>query len=266
MKYIICYLFDPSNKNKNELDYINIITKKTGNAIKHIMKNIHLFDNEKDIENELHKFMNYSNTSFELICASGRNNSIIHYTKNNSKLNGLILLDIGFKYNGYCSDVARTFPLNKKFNNLETILYNMIYNLSEYAIANIKNTFTLEQLEHIFRKKYLSYLLKLNFIYTNDIKLTYLFMPHNIGHNIGTNVHDTPLSCFKNNIVFTIEPGIYFQNNLLNNNNININEVKKFWHIGGIRIEDTISIYDDNIHVLSNNIPKSIHDIETFMS
>ena len=66
-------------------------------------------------------------------------------------------------------------------------------------------------------------------------------------------------------MIITIEPGIYFIDHLLNSNKlINIKEVEKYKKIGGIRIEDTILINQNDCTVLSN-IPKEINDIEKLL-
>jgi Xaa-Pro aminopeptidase len=125
-KYILCSTnFDgtliSSNNNrkikcKRELDNINYITKKTGLSILHIMKNIEKYNTEKEIQNAIQNYMIGYEIAFPLICASKQNGSIIHYIDNKDNLDGLLLMDIGFKYKNLCCDIARTIPINKKFN------------------------------------------------------------------------------------------------------------------------------------------------------
>jgi Xaa-Pro aminopeptidase len=249
-------------KNNLELNNIKYITQKTCLAIIYIIKHIKKLKTEKQVEIILKKYMRNYKEAFPLICASGRNNSIIHYHTNSDNLSGLLLIDIGFCYNQYCCDLARTIPINGFYNEKEKLLYNMIYNLSIFSINNIKIGSSMEELEILMREQYLYYLLKLNFITKNDIKLTYLFMPHRLGHSIGLDVHDIEFQKFENKNVFTIEPGIYFQDKLLKNEYINNTEVLKYWVIGGIRIEDMLSIENDNIILLSNQLPRTLEEIE----
>ena len=72
------------------------------------MRHIKYLNNENDVMLLFKKYLldnNIQNLSFKPICASGRNNSILHYTTNNKKIsrNSLILMDVGCKYNNYCS-------------------------------------------------------------------------------------------------------------------------------------------------------------------
>ena len=77
----------------------------------------------------------------------------------------------------------------------------------------------------------------------NDERIAQLFMVHPLGHSIGIDVHDTgDINILKNNMVITIEPGIYFTNRLNNNEFINKKELAKYKSIGGIRIEDVIQV------------------------
>jgi Xaa-Pro dipeptidase len=79
-------------------------------------------------------------------------------------------------------------------------------------------------------------------------------MPHHIGHSIGIDVHDIAFPIFKNNVVFTIEPGIYFNEYLYDNRYINREMVEKYYYIGGIRIEDTAMIENSRVIVLSKKL------------
>ena len=101
------------------------------------------------------------------------------------------------------------------------------------------------------------------------IKVTYVFMPHSLGHTIGLDVHDkislNNLEKLKENMIITIEPGVYFIEHLLKSNNlVNLKEIQKYMKIGGIRIEDTILIQKSSCKVLSN-CPKEIHKIESII-
>jgi Xaa-Pro aminopeptidase len=254
-------------KNNDEINNIKFISEKTCLALSYIIKNIKKIKTEKEVEETIRTYMKNYKSAFPLICASGRNNSDIHYHNNNDKLSGLLLLDIGFYYNNYCCDIARTIPISGKYNYYESLLYNIIYELSNFAIKNIKLGSSIEELEILVREQYLHILLKLKFINLEDIKLTYLFMPHRLGHSIGIDIHDLEFTKFENNVVFTIEPGIYFQDKILKDININKVEVLKYWDIGGIRIEDMICIENNTINIISNEkfLPKSLNNIESFI-
>ena len=127
-----------------------------------------------------------------------------------------------------------------------------------------------------------------------------LFMPHGLGHQIGLDVHDmedlgedfvgyddkTKRSELfgtaylrmgkelKTGFVLTVEPGIYFVPTLIDiwkNENkftefINYGEVEKYKDFGGIRIEDDVLVTENGYRVLGRPVPKTIEEVEKFMS
>ena len=84
------------------------------------------------------------------------------------------------------------------------------------------------------------------------------FYPHNIGHWLGMDVHDTPSIRTNvplvNDMVITIEPGLYIGA---------ADDVPSRYHNIGIRIEDDIVVRRDKpALVLTSDVPKSISEIE----
>ena len=74
---------------------------------------------------------------------------------------------------------------------------------------------------------------------------------HSSGHYIGLYTHDVgnDKALLEENMMFTLEPGLYFDE-------LNL----------GIRIEDTILITKDGCEVLTGDIPKTVEEIETYMA
>ncbi len=67
-------------------------------------------------------------TAYPSIVGGGENGCILHYTENNSVLNegDLLLIDAGAEYQGYASDITRTFPVNGEFSEPQLELYNLV--------------------------------------------------------------------------------------------------------------------------------------------
>jgi Xaa-Pro aminopeptidase len=268
-------------KNISEINNIKKACKISSYAIIDIIKNVKNFENEKDIVYFFKKRMldhNIEKMAYLPICSNGKNNSILHYSSNNKKIrnSNLILLDIGCKYNNYCCDITRTFPKSGKFSVKQKKIYEIVLKCQKYAIEQLKDGIDWKKLEISIRLLMYDLLLKLNLVFDKivdeeKIEVTKLFMPHKLGHTIGLNTHDSvpngKLKILKQNMVITIEPGIYFNKELINLNKseiINMKEIKKYIKIGGVRIEDTILINKNNCSILSK-IPKEIVEIENII-
>jgi Xaa-Pro aminopeptidase len=259
-----------------------LFTKKT-------LLNIPKFSNELEIYRYL-KFngqltSNYTSLSYDPIVAIGLNGGILHYNKPKdiNVKDGLLLIDYGLRYKNYCCDFTRVFPVNKKFTDLEKDIYNIVY----YCFIKVKDKIKGENTSFLELTNYCYILLfyglfKNNIILENNFKFFQIkeivkyFFPHSLGHNVGLDVHDVPIQfdLLKINMIITIEPGIYFNNLLLEylkkseyNKYINwekINLILKN-NIGGVRIEDTILIIKDS-YINFINLPTSINEIEEFMN
>ncbi len=151
--------------------------------------------------------------AFKPVVASGNNASQPHHDADNRKLKkGFCIIDFGARYRGYCSDVTRTIYLDKP-SKKEIELYNRLLKIQKNTVKHIKLGMKCHQINAFCRKEMGK--LSENFI-------------HGLGHGIGLDIHELPnlkkrsKDIIKNNMVFTIEPGIYFENKI------------------GIRIEDTV--------------------------
>ena len=210
--------------------------------------------------------------AYQPICTSGKDNSILHSHNYNKKIidNSLILLDIGCKYNYYCSDITRTIPVSGKFNKIQKDIYSIVLKMNLYGISNSMNYKQFSDIHDACLNILYNGLLKLGIITNIQQEIEKkncmnLFMPHFLGHHIGIEVHDIQLSdTLKTNNVITIEPGIYFYNLQKKNKYVVKSVWNKYKNIGGIRIEDVILIQNKYSIVLSN-FPKNITEIETIM-
>jgi len=188
--------------------------------------------------------------SFKTICASGKNATVLHYSKNNSKIknNDLILFDLGAKEEGYCADISRTFPANGKFTTLQKTIYQIVLNANKKVEQNAKAGMTISDLQEICIKELTKGCMQAKLINNPEEIKKYYF--HNISHSIGLDTHDPALRKEKMPVgmVISNEPGLYFpQHNI------------------GVRIEDDLLITKNKAINLSKDIIKEIDDIEKFM-
>ena len=167
----------------------------------------------------------------------------------------LILMDVGAEYRGYTADVTRTIPVNGKFNNEQKIIYDLVYKSQEEAIkeAIIGNSFN-----DIYLKSYdiiAKGLIDLGII--SDYREARKYYPHGVSHHIGLDVHDPGSRDLMENMVITVEPGIYIPENS--------NTDPKWWNIG-VRIEDDILITNSGPVNLSIDAPRRSDEIEIIMA
>ena len=190
--------------------------------------------------------------AFTTIAATGKNACIMHYVDNDTVAQDgdMILFDLGAQWDLYCTDVSRTFPVNGKFTERQKQLYNIVLKGLEVAESLSKPGQLKNELQQISKKVMAEELVKIGMIEKEEDISKYYF--HGSGHFIGLDVHDvgdTADTVLEENMMFTLEPGLYFDDEKI-----------------GIRIEDTILITKDGCEVLSGGIPKTVEEIEEFMS
>lgn len=189
--------------------------------------------------------------AFSTIAASGKNACVLHYVANDREMQDgdMILFDLGAEWGGYASDVSRTFPVNGRFSEQQKALYQVVLKGLEAAIEKAKPGQPKNELQEISKAVMAEELIRLGMIRKPEEISKYYF--HSSGHYIGLYTHDVgddnaPL---EPDMMFTLEPGLYFE------------------ELGiGIRIEDTLLVTEEGCEVLTAGIPKTVEDIERFMS
>lgn len=189
--------------------------------------------------------------AFATIAASGENATILHYSDNNRRTNDndLILVDLGAQYKHYKADITRTFPVGGKFTERQKIIYNIVLEGQKKVIEFIKPGTEFTELTKILKQYYCAELKKIGLI-KKDKELEKYFY-HGVSHMLGLETHDIGRShegVLKPGMVLTVEPGLY------------IKEERT-----GIRIEDVVLVTDAGCEVLSDDIIKTVNDIELFM-
>lgn len=186
-------------------------------------KNLTELELSNEVEKEYLK-QGAKQLSFKTILAAGSNSSVIHYSHPSDKVKikegDFVLLDCGGHFEGgYSTDITRTFIkgepsyLQKK---VYTTVLKMFLNAYNYNVTNRTTGYTLDSAARKIHRQ--SGLSDFNF-------------NHGLGHGVGINVHENPptISCgtsgkrvLKENMVFTIEPGLYKAG------------------FGGVRLENTV--------------------------
>lgn len=181
--------------------------------------------------------------AFPSIVATGKNATVLHYMESNAVLQKgeLVVVDIGARYNGYCADITRTYPVSGVFTKRQKEIYAIVLETQEYIASRAKPGIWLSYKE---RPEASLYHIAKEFLKTKGYDK---YFPHGIGHFLGLDVHDVgdykqPLQIGD---VITIEPGVYIPEEGI-----------------GVRIEDNYWIVKDGAVCLSEGLPKSIDDIQ----
>ena len=217
---------------------------------------------ENEIEATIyHEFlMNRSaGPAYGSIIAGGDRARTLHYVANNQQCKDgeLILMDFGAEYGGYCADLTRTIPVNGKFSKRQKEVYNACLHIHDYAKSLLKPGITVVKYTEMVGDEASKTFQKIGLLSKTDIKnespenrayRKYLY--HGISHHLGIDVHDlgTKTEPIKQGMVFTVEPGIYIEEENM-----------------GVRIENNVWITKNGNVDLMKNIPRKAEEIESLM-
>ena len=294
------------HKNNNEIARLQKAIDITGEAFIDASRicnpGMYEFEIEAMVEYTFRKFGSPM-PAFTSIIASGPNATVLHYAANTRKMEDgdLLLFDIGAEYGYYSADVSRTVPVNGKFTKEQKDIYELVLKAQKAAISEMLpgNYLVANQIKS--NEIIIQGLYELGLITnpeSNWQRKFYILYP--INHYLGMYVHDVgdygaPDGIFYENItsdtiygrtldkgmVLTVEPGLYFRSNGLDQlielfgEEVPPEEIKEFvnqvlpvyekYKNIGVRIEDDVLITDEGNVVLSGNIPKEVDDIERMM-
>jgi Xaa-Pro aminopeptidase len=225
---------------------------------------------EYQVEAELmHEFLQYGAqaVAYPSIVASGPNACVLHYRDNNREMSAgeLLLIDAGCEFQGYASDITRTFPVDGKFNGPQKDVYELVL-ASQYACLDaIKPGVDFHDYhkaaERVLAQGYLDLgLVKGTLDEVLESGSYKQFYMHRAGHWLGMDVHDAGLYQVKGasqklvpGMVLTVEPGTYIRPAE--------NVPEAFWNIG-VRIEDDVLVTADGHENLTAATPKTVAEVE----
>ncbi len=185
---------------------------------------------EKEVAWEIEKILRQQGSEgvpFEIIVASGANSALPHArpTEKTILSGEPLLIDMGARINGYCSDFTRTLFLGKADKTFQEI-YDIVLKAQTTALEGISSGMTAWQADRLAR----------SIVEQAGYGDTF---GHGLGHGVGLAIHELPTinpnssDSLANGMVFTIEPGIYLAGQY------------------GIRIEDLVILENDKVRVLT---------------
>jgi Xaa-Pro aminopeptidase len=221
----------------------------------------------------LHTFTrNQCEASYIPIVGGGANACVLHYISNRDPLNDgdLLLIDAGAEYDGYASDITRTFPVNGKFTGPQKDLYQVVLNAQLEAIDSVRSGNPWEHVHETAVRVATEGMIDLGILkgsLEEALEEEYFkdYYVHNTGHWLGLDVHDVGeyeidghSRVLEPGMVFTVEPGIYIPPSATG--------VDKIWRGMGLRIEDNVVVTREEADVLTSDICKTVADIEELMA
>jgi Xaa-Pro aminopeptidase len=219
-------------KDLNEINSIKEAVRRAEIAFLQVKPHIRPGVRERAIAIRLEETMKKNgcrHIPFNIIVASGMNSAMPHAQPTEKKLNmgDLVIIDWGGEADGYFSDMTRTLLMRGNNISKKKKMYQLVLEANKRAISQILPGVKAKDIDYSAR----------NVIKTADYGE---FFGHGTGHGVGLQVHESPRitwnkrDIMKENMVFTIEPGIYVPG------------------LGGVRIEDMVVVKQDGCEVLTS--------------
>jgi len=217
-------------KEEEELSFLMRAAEMADNALDYIAQKIRPGMSEKEAAWDLEKFLREKGSetvSFDIIVASGPNGALPHAkpTERSISPGEPVVVDLGARVEGYCSDLSRTLCLGPRSGTLAEV-YSLVLQAQLSALDNLKVGMLAEQADSLARKV----------VHEGGYGEAF---GHGLGHGVGLAVHEQPrlgpksTDVLQEGMAFTIEPGIYLAG----------------W--GGVRIEDVVMMKDGDAKVLT---------------
>ncbi len=212
---------------------------------------------------------------YDTIAASGHHACILHWTRNDGPVNDgdLILLDAGIELDSYyTADITRTLPIGGTFTPVQRQVYEAVLEAADTAFAIVKPGIRFREVHaaamEVIAKKTAEWgLLPVSAEESvqPDAQYHRRYMVHGTSHHLGIDVHDCAQArrdmyldgVVEAGMVFTIEPGLYFQPD-------DLTVPEEFRGIG-VRIEDNILVTADGAENLSVGIPRTADAVEAWL-
>ncbi len=216
-------------------------------------------------------------TAYPSIVGSGRNSVILHYERDDKKLEDgeIIVNDTGCEYSMYAADVTRSYPVSGRFSAEQKKIYDIVLAAQKAGIAQVRPGTPLKEVHNATVRVVVDGLIRLGLLSGNwdeiiRTRAYQKFYPHGSSHWIGLNVHDVGSYGYPPGVerfdrytkaearlepgmALTVEPGIYIPERSTAD--------PRWWNIG-VRIEDTVLVTPGGMECLSCAAPKEIADVE----
>jgi Xaa-Pro aminopeptidase len=217
-------------KSEAEIHAIASSVQLNSEALTQALAHFHHQMTESDLAAEIDyrmRCLGAEASAFDTIVASGPRTALPHAHPSNQPVqaNQLLLIDMGARLSGYCSDMTRTHAVGK-LKPAARRMYRAVLESQLAAIDVVKPGTSCAKVDRVARQVLTKFGMGSLFI-------------HSTGHGLGLEIHERPRVGRKDNtklepgMVITIEPGVYLEG------------------VGGVRIEDTVAVTETGCQVLT---------------
>lgn len=231
-----------------EIEHIQKAVSVTARAFEDVRNKMDSFKYEYEIEayfNSEFRRTGLEGHAYDPIVAAAANACTLHYGANNDTLpeNGLVLLDIGAKSNGYAADITRTYAIGTPTDR-QIAVHKALETAHHKIIDCIRPGVSFESYQASVDEIMKDALQEIGLLKDRTDQKTYrTYFPHAVSHGLGLDVHESMggYKEFTAGMVLTVEPGIYIPEEGI-----------------GVRIEDDILVTDTGNKNLSADLPTSL--------
>ena len=213
---------------------------------------------------------------YSSIVGAGSHATILHWIRNTGATvpGQLLLMDMGVEnHNLYTADVTRTIPVNGRFSPAQKDVYDIVYAAQQAGIDTVAPGVRYEDVALACNRVLAEGLYELKLLpCTPEEALDKQSMVyrrwtlHGFGHMLGLDVHDCSNARKERyrdgelgeNYVLTVEPGLYFQTE----DDLVPEELRGV----GIRIEDDVLVTASGRRNLSDGLPRTAEDVQTWLA
>jgi Xaa-Pro aminopeptidase len=217
-------------KEKEEVERLTKAAHMADEAMNYIHSFLKPGMSEKRVAWEAEKFLRENGSGslpFEVIVASGPNSAFPHALPTDRIIQEgePVVIDLGARFEGYASDMSRTFFLGRKDEKFSSI-YHTVLEAELASFSAIREGMRGDEADKLARE-------------TMERREGDKYFIHGLGHGVGISVHEGPTlspasgSIISSGMVFTLEPGVYIGG----------------W--GGIRIEDMVLMEEGKLRALT---------------
>jgi len=217
-------------KDKGELASLQLAINASDRAMEAVCPTIQAGMTEREVAWRMEMAMREfgaDGLSFDTIVAAGPNGAMAHHMPSDKVIaeGEPIVIDMGARVNGYCSDITRTVVVGEQDDTFRKI-YDIVLGAQLTAINTVRAGMSGEECDELSRGVIVEAGYGDNF-------------GHSLGHGVGLAVHEDPRvspkasGILEREMVFTVEPGIYLTG----------------W--GGVRIEDIVVLGENGATPLS---------------